>query len=161
MNNIATNIENKTVYPIIIKNKGNIYLTLYYELDSVLHNNTKHILYFQSTEDMEQFCEKNDLQAEPDIWYEYDFDAIIRNPIDYRQILMNWNLLNTIAKDFGMYFEGDCKKYDALYDLLFRLNTPIEPIPPTYMLSEKNYQYLLKVFRKKDRFLRLFDLQQN
>ena len=51
-------IENQTVYPILIKSGGKDYLTLYYyteHSDSVLHNDEKHILYFQSTEDMRAF----------------------------------------------------------------------------------------------------------
>ena len=89
---------------------------------------------------------------------EYDFDTSITNPIDYKRILENWNLLNTIASTFGMFFEGDSEKYTSLYDLLFRLNTPIEPLSPTYKISEKYFNYILKVFRKKERFLDRFEL---
>ena len=106
---------------------------------------------------MERFCKSNDLKIENDI-VEYDFDTPITNPIDYKRILENWNLLNTIASTFGMFFEGDSKKYSSLYDLLFRLNTPIEPLPPTYKISEKYFNYILKVFRKKERFLDRFEL---
>ena len=106
---------------------------------------------------MEYFCKINELKIENEV-VEYDFDAPITNPIDYKCILENWNLLNTIANTFGMFFEGDLKKYTSLYDLLFRLNTPIEPIPPTYNISEKYYKYLLKIFRKKERFLDKFEL---
>lgn len=148
------------LWSIRIKYKGNTYLTLYggWNYDSVLHNDSS-ILYFRSTGDMKLFCEKNGFRVDDDIW-EYDFEAPIENPVDYRRILENWNLLNTIAKDFGMFFEGDGKKYNALYDLLFRLNTPVDPIPPTYDMSEKYYQYILKVFRKKDRFLRRLELYE-
>lgn len=155
-------IENRVVYPILIRNKGNSYLTLYYyteHSESILHKDTKNLLYFQSTEGMELFCKENELKIENDV-VEYNFDTLISNPIDYNQVLENWNLLNTIASTFGMFFEGDLKKYSSLYDLLFRLNTLIEPIPPTYDVGGKYHNYILKVFKKKDRFLERFELYQ-
>ena len=57
-----------------------------------------------------------------------------------------------------MYFEGDSKKYNNLYDLLFRLSTPVEPIPKVYDVGERYLKYILKVFRKKDRFLERFEM---
>ena len=160
MKDVCSYIENRIVYPILIKNNGNSYLTLYYyteRSDSILHNAAKNLLYFQSTAEMERFCKINELTIENDV-VEYDFDAPISNPIDYKHILDNWNLLNTIADTFGMFFEGDLKKYTPLYDLLFRLNTPIEPIPSTYDVGDKYLRYILKIFRKKDRFLQKFEL---
>lgn len=152
-------MENREVYPVQIINKGKVYLTLFYYTaasDSILHND-KNILYFSSVEDMEAFCVGNHLQMAEEL-VAYDFDAPTANPVDYVRLLDNWNLLNTIATMFGMFFEGDCKKYDPLYDLLFRLNTPIKPIPPMYRMREKEYYSILKVFRKKDRFLDRFAL---
>ena len=108
MEDFCSCIENRIVYPILIKNNGNSYLTLYYYTEyseSVLFNNKKQILYFRSTGEMERFCEINRLNIENDV-VEYDFDASISNPIDYKRILENWNLLNTIAGDFEMFFEG-------------------------------------------------------
>lgn len=160
MKNLFNCIENRIVYPVLIKNNGNSYLTLYYyteRADSILHKDAKHLVYFQSTAEMEHFCISNELIIENDI-VEYDFDAPILNPIDYKRVLENWNLLNTIASSFGMFFEGDLKKYTTLYDMLFRLNTPIEPIPPQYDIGDKYLGYILKVFRKKDRFLERFEL---
>ena len=160
MKHFCSCIENRIVYPISIKNKENSYLTLYYyteHFDSILHKDTKKLLYFQSKEEMERFCKSNDLKIGNDI-VKYDFDTPISNPIDYKRILENWNLLNTIASTFGMFFEGDSKKYSSLYDLLFRLNTPIEPLPPTYKINEKYFNYILIVFRKKERFLDRFEL---
>ena len=159
MKDFCISIENRIVYPILIKNKNISYLTLYYYTeysDSILHKDAN-LLYFQSKEKMQYFCKINELKIENEV-VEYDFDALITNPIDYKRILENWNLLNTIANTFGMFFEGDLKKYTSLYDLLFRLNTPIEPIPPTYNISEKYYKYLLKIFGKKERFLDKFEL---
>lgn len=51
-------IENRIVYPILIKNNGNSYLTLYYyteRSDSILHNDAKNLLYFQSAAEMARF----------------------------------------------------------------------------------------------------------
>ena len=106
---------------------------------------------------MECFCKINELKIENEV-VEYDFNTPITNPIDLKRILENWNLLNTIANTFGMFFEGDLKKYTPLYDFLFRLNTPTEPISPVWKVSEKHFEYILKVFRKKDRFLDKFEL---
>ncbi|MBQ9797896.1 MAG: hypothetical protein IJW50_09285 [Clostridia bacterium] len=160
MKDFCSCIENRIVYPILIKNNGNSYLTLYYytkRSDSILHKDAKNLLRFQSIEEMEHFCKINELTIKNDV-VEYDFDTPISNPIDYKRVLDNWNLLNTIAGTFGMFFEGDLKKYTPLYDLLFRLNTPVESIPLTYDVSEKYLKYILKVFRKKDRFLAKFEL---
>ena len=160
MKDFCSCIENRIVYPILIKNNGNAYLTLYYyteHSDSILHNDSKKLLYFQSTSEMQRFCEMNGLTIENDV-VEYDFDTPISNPIDYKRILDNWNLLNTIASTFGMFFEGDMKKYTKLYDLLFKLNTPIDPISPTYNIGDQYLGLILKVFRKKDRFLERFEL---
>ena len=159
MKDFCISIENRIVYPILIKNKNISYLTLYYyteHFDSILHKDAK-LLYFSSKEKMECFCKINELKIENEV-VEYDFDAPITNPIDYKCILENWNLLNTIASTFGMFFEGDLKKYTPLYDLLFRLYTPAEPISPAWKVSEKHFEYILKVFRKKDRLLDKFEL---
>ncbi len=160
MDFLCNGIESHTVYPILIKNKEKHYLTLFYytkSSDSILHSDKKQIIYFRSTKDMEIFCKRNNLQIENEV-VEYDFDESIENPIDYKKILEKWNLLNTIAGTFGMFFEGDCKKYTSLYDLLFRLCTLIDSHPTTYQFCEKNYKNILKVFRKKDRFLDCFEL---
>ena len=120
-------IENRVVYPILIKNNKKSYLTLYYYTecyDSILQKDTKNLFYFGSKEEMDLFCKINELTIESDI-LEYDFDTPISNPIDYKRVLENWNLLNSIASTLGMFFEGDIKKYTKLYDLLFRLNTSV------------------------------------
>ena len=153
-------IENRVVYPISIKNNKSSYLTLHYyteRSDSILHNDAKNLLYFRSKEEMECFCKINELTIENDV-FEYDFDTPISNPIDYKRVLDNWNLLNTIASTFGMFFEGDMEKYTKLYDLLFRLYTSIDPTPPTYNIGDRYLGLILKVFRKKDRFLERFEL---
>ena len=159
MEKLLNCIEDKVVYPILIKNNGCSYLTLYYyteRADSILHKDSKHLLYFSSIEEINCFCIDNELKLENDV-EEYDFDSPITNPIDYSRILDNWNLLNTISSTFEMFFEGDLEKYTPLYDLLFRLCTSAESIPPTYNVGEKYLRYILKIFRKKDRFLEIFE----
>lgn len=156
------NIIDNTVYPISIKIRGVRYLTLYYytdDSDAVLNDGSKSILYFKSEESMSLFCNSRGLKIAGDI-YGYDFDAPLVNPLDYKKVLENWNLLNTIAGVFGMYFEGNLRKYTPLYDLLFCLNTPIKPIPDTYTVSEIHLKYISKVFRKKDRLLERFELYE-
>ena len=159
---LANNVIDNTVYPIVIKSRGIRYLTLYYYTDhgdSVLSDGSKSILYFKSEEDMSLFCNSRRLYKDGDV-FEYDFDAPLNNPLDYNRVLDMWNLLNTIADGFGMYFEGNAKKYTPLYDLLFCLNTSAVHIPDTYTVSEKHLKYILKVFRKKDRFLGQFELYE-
>ncbi len=159
MQSIIKNIEDGTVYSIVIKNHGIRYLTLYYRTshsDAVLHSGKK-IVCFPSKEVMRDFCNSHGLKIYGDI-YEYDFDASLDNPLDYNRVLGMWNLLNTIADGFGMYFEGNLRKYTPLYDLLFCLNTSDVPIPDTYTVSEKHLKYILKVFRKKDHLLGRFEL---
>ena len=160
MNDFCNCIENRVVYPVLIRNKGKSYLTLFYyteRSESILHKDTKNLLYFQSTEAMELFCKENELKIENDV-VEYNFDTPISNPLDYKRILENWNLLNTIASTFGMFFEGNDEKYTSLYDLLFRLNTSVDAIPPTYEVCESDYKNILKVFSKKHRCLEKFAL---
>jgi len=158
MPDIYSCIVDRVVYPILIKNSNCAYLTLYYyteHSDSILHTDSKSLLYFKSQTDMEHFCEFNNLTIEGDI-FEYDFDTPITNPIDYRCILENWNLMNTIASTLGMLFEGDREEYNEVYDLLFRLNTPMEPIRPTYDVADHKLRLIQGVFQKKDRFFERF-----
>lgn len=160
MKDFCNCIENRIVYPILIRNDKNTYLTLYYyteRADSILHKDETKLLYFQSKEELKRFCKINELKIENEV-VEYDFDTSITNPIDYIRILDNWNLLHTISSTFGMFFEGDLKKYTPLYDLLFRLNTPMEPIPTAYNISEKYFKFILKIFKKKNRLLNRFEL---
>ncbi|MBQ6789222.1 MAG: hypothetical protein IJO81_03435 [Clostridia bacterium] len=157
---IDNNITDNTVYPIVIKKRGVSYLTLYYYTergDAVLHDGGKNLIYFTSEESMAVFCDSRGLKPDGEV-YEYDFDLPLENPIDYSRMLDRWNLLNTIAYSFGMYFEGNAKKYTPLYDLLFCLSTSEKPIPETYSFSEKHLKYITKVFRKKDRFLGRLEL---
>ena len=89
MKNFCNCIENRVVYPILIKNNKKSYLTLYYYTecyDSILQKDTKNLFYFGSKEEMDLFCKINELTIENDI-LEYDFDTPISNPIDYKRVL--------------------------------------------------------------------------
>ena len=160
MEEIYNRIENNEVYPIKIIYKGKNYLILYYytkDGDCFFRGKNNGILSFLQVENMQKFCKEKGLKIGDEI-VEYDFDAPIINPIDYKKVLDGWNLLNTISQMFKMFFEGDLKKYNTLYDFLFRLNTSVETIPPTCFIDNKNYKYILKVFKKKSRFLNKFEI---
>ena len=154
-------IQGQKVYPVRIKYKGRAYLTLYYyteHSDSLLHDEEK-ILCFRDFAAIKDFCDCWGLLIDGET-SENDFDLKLENPIDYDSALNNWNLLNTIASDFGMYFEGNSKRYNSLYQLLFALSTPLEPIPDTWDVSEYYLKQLVRVFRKKERFLNRFGWYQ-
>ena len=162
MRHLKNGITDRTVYPVRLINRGQEYLTLYYyteekkNSDYLLHDG-KSIVYFASETEMKAFCEKNELNADGET-VDYDFDAPIDDPIEYCPILENWNMLNTAAWSLGMYFEGNRDKYNGLYELLFRLNTPLYPPDPpfTYTVGKRNLEGIRKVFRKKDRFFKRF-----
>lgn len=154
---ILDDITDKKVYPIIIKNGGNEYLTLYYYTakdDSILHNDT-HLICFHSFDVLQNFCADHDLSIEQET-YLFDFDLPIVNPTDYKAVLEKWNLLNTIANIFQMYFEGNDRRYTRLYDILFRYLVSSEPLSATVALDERLNRQLIRVFKKKDRFLKKF-----
>jgi len=158
MKNVCSCTDGRAVYPILVKNGGNAYWTLYYytgRSDVILHGDTKNLLYFRSKEETVRFCESRGLTIENGA-FAYDFDSPVSNPIDYKRVLDNWNLLNTAADTLGMFFEGNEKKHTGLYNLLFRLNTPAVPISPTYRVCDKYLKQIGKVFRKKDRFFERF-----
>ena len=50
------------------------------------------------------------------------------------------------------------KKREQVNDLLFRLNTLIDPISLIYNIGDQYLGLILKVFRRKDSFLERFEL---
>jgi len=153
MDTICAEIVDRTVYPIRIQNGGAVYLTLYYytaQADAVLHSDR--ILSFDSPEDMDFFCRENGLRLENHT-AEFDFDAPLSTVIDPAVVLDRWNLLNTVARIFGMYFEGNDKKYTPLYDRLFYRSLSQGSASDRFRLSDRQYRQLQKVFGKKDRLL--------
>jgi len=150
-------IVDKTVYPIVICGGGREYLALYCytKSDDALIGDGKNVLCFHDETEIRRFCEDAGLTIE---WIpgKYDFDEPIENPIRYSKVLDRWNLLNTIAGMFGMYFAGNERKYDGLYDLLFRCSTSAVEIAERVYLNEKHIRQLQKIFCKKGRFLKRF-----
>lgn len=161
MSIIFKDIVDKTVYPVKIRNGGKEYLTLYYYTvkdDALLHDPT-HLICFRDDGALTKFCADNGLKLEQET-YTFDFDLSIANPANYKELLHQWNLLNTISNIFGRYFEGKSKKYDSLYDLLFRYYTSVAPLSSAATLSEKDKTRLARVFQKKDRLLGFFKLYE-
>ncbi len=154
MNVFINDIANREVWPILIKNEGKSFYTLYYYTsndDAILHDNLS-ILYFDSYNDLKSFCINNALVIMDDFQV-FDLDIPTVSPTDYRMVLNNWNLLNTISNIFGMYFEGNDRKYDSVYDLLFRCCTSIENLPKQITFKEKINKSIFKVFERKNRLL--------
>lgn len=159
MKDLNGKIIDKEVLPIKIKNEGEIFLTLYYftDKDDAVLNNSRSVIAFANECEMIEFCKKNELTLLNENMM-YDFDIPLSNPINYSSILNNWNMLNTISNIFEMHFEGNEKKYNALYNLLFRLSTPIEPIPSKVFIDRRFVNMLTKVFKKKNKFLKKIEL---
>ena len=159
MDKIASEIKDKQVFPIIIINECKSYLTLQYEnmsgVDTVLHSSK--VLYFENMESLKSYCERNELTLDDGI-YTHDLDAPIDNPVDYRRILDNWNLLNTISESLGLKFEGNKKKYNPLYDLFFGMVTSSENVPEKIELLPLHHKLLLKAFKNKNKLLSYFEL---
>lgn len=146
----------ETGYPIKIMYKGKVFFSLYFdEGDTLLGIDGKIICY--ST--MEELCNnlKNHFIIDKSLCI-YDFDNLnLNNPIDYNDILVKWNLLNTIAKMFNMYFEGNAKERTYTYNYLFSCNFAIEKLPKTIEMPNRCIKDINKTFKKKDRYLkRLF-----
>ncbi len=159
MHVIMNDIQDREVYPIVIKSDKREYLTLYYytlEGDSVLHNST-HFICFSTIEKLATFCTDHALHIAQKPTH-FDFDVPIKDRSDYSAHLNNWNLISTIANVFSMYFEGNCRKYTPLYNRLFQLNTAAGGIPGRINLRKKYTAQLITVFKKKNRFLRRFSV---
>ena len=147
-------IADKEVYPIVVKNGGKEFLTLYYytELsDSILHT-SQELVYFKNFDELKQFCQHNSLSIQQDL-YTFDFDVSLINPTYYKVVLENWNLINTVSDIFNIDFDGNSEKYDDLYELLFNCCTSETELPQSIALDEKSNQALLRVFEKKNSLL--------
>lgn len=153
------NIMDRTVYPVVLRCGGREFLTLYYDVnggDAVLHDGA-HFICFRDMGELNAFCADAGVAVFGEVLL-YDFDLPLEGEIDYSSLLNNWNLLNTLAGTFGMYFEGDRKKYDGLYNLLFRLSTCAEQIAPKIRLCRAHARQLKRIFHRRERFLKRFVL---
>lgn len=123
-------------YPIKIIYKNEDFFTLYFDdIDELLKNDKKIVCYNSVKEliNSESLMYKID-----DSLCVYDFNKnYYFNPIDYNEVLDKWNLLNTISKMFGMYFEGDQKNKTYTYEYLFSCVFSKEEIPKYYKLPKK------------------------
>jgi len=154
---ILNDISNGKVFPLLIINCQKKYLTLFYyneKNDSILHTKD-HLVSFKDDSELRSFCVENDLSLEGDTCT-FNFDTPNENPVNYRDALDKWNLLNTISTIFTMFFEGNSKRYDALYDFLFCCSTSAEKIPDTIFLNEEFNAQLTRVFRRKNRLIDRF-----
>ena len=149
------NNDENIIYVIKIIHRSKEVYTGYYcdnSEDAVLHDD-KNFLAWRNLKDLTEYLDAQKLPYVIDEIPVYDFDKSPENPVDYNSVLNKWNLLNTLAGIYGMYFEGDCKKYDGVYELLFCCATSDEKLPPKYKMTEKYFRLLDKVFRKQARYL--------
>ena len=147
------------VYHTAIRYDGLEYLTLgyYTKAGEALLHDTDTVVCFSDEAQMMEFCINNGLKLSAEVFL-YDFDVPIRNPVGYSDVLDKWNMLNTIAGLFGMYFEGDRRKYNGIYDLLFRLSTSAVPIQSVQWLSKRHILQLQRIFRKQGRYFKKFQM---
>ncbi len=152
---ILSNITNKKVYYTLIKWNNAIYFTgFYYDINEndFLFNNGENIIGFKSVEELRIFCDKNNLELSTDI-SEFDFDKELDNPINYKEALNKWNLLNTISLNLNIAFEGNGNKYDEIYNYLFSCNFAVEPIPELYNIPNIYYREIQQIFKNQFRLL--------
>lgn len=154
MNIALHDILDHAVYPTTIKNCEKTYITLFYynSIDSAFLHTGKNIICFESYDVLKRFCAANALVIVGKNSV-FDFDIPITNPVNYRTVLDNWNLLNTISNTRGMYFEGNDTKYTPVYKQLFRHCTSTAECPDAITYNDNTRQKILKVFKKKNRLL--------
>ena len=139
-------------FPIEIKYKNEEYYTLYFDIDDNLLSNKKNIICYKNIQKIiDVYSETYKIASEIVV---YDFNnKNYENPIDYKETLNKWNLLNTMSSMFKMYFEGDSKKRTRTYVYLFSCCFAIEKLPQKVALPKKCIDDINKVFRKQERFL--------
>ena len=143
----------KIGYPVKFIYKGEQFITLYFDDNDNLLRQDDGIICYDSEEEL-LAAQKEHFSIDKYL-YVYDFDTIkITNPIDYKDILNKWNILNTIAKMFNMYFEGDSNKRSYTYNYLFYCSLSIEKLPQLFKIPDRCIKDLNKVFSKKDRYLK-------
>ncbi len=152
---ILNRIENKKIYCTQIKWNNAVYFTgFYYDMDGndFLFNNGENIIGFKSVEELRIFCDENNLELSTDI-SEFDFDKILDNPINYKEALNKWNLLNTISINLNIAFEGNEYKYNETYNYLFSCNFAVEPLPELYNIPNIYYREIQQVYKNQCKLL--------
>ena len=106
-------------------------------------------MHYGNLKDVEKFCDTEHIfmSLEP---YIYNFDIKICDVINCDDILVNWNLLNTISLLFGMHFEGNERKYDSIYDFLFYSSMSEAKVR---RINNNQKKKLQRVFKQKNRLL--------
>ncbi len=147
------NNEKNEIYAIkLIYRSEEMYMGYDCSNDTVLHDD-RYYLAWRSLKALTEYLDTQKLSYLIDDISVYDFDKSPENPVDYNSVLEKWNLLNTFAKTYGMYFEGNGKKYNGVYEFLFRCVTSVVELPPKYKMPGKYFKLLDKVFRKQARYL--------
>lgn len=152
---LLNKLKNNEVFSVTIKWKNNLYYTgYYYDADGndYLFNDLKNILCFKTYDELISFCAQNSLTLDNKV-AEYDFDIIPTNPIDYRNSLNRWNLLDTISSNLNMVFEGNDNKYTEVYNYLFSCNFAVNPLPASYKIPDDYFQLIINVFNKQTELL--------
>lgn len=139
-------------YPIKIIFKKECFVTLYFDdVDELLVRN-KNIICYNSEKELID-SEKSIYELD-DSLVVYDFNKTnYENSVDYKEVLDKWNLLNTIAKMYKMYFEGNQKDKTYTYNYLFNCVFSIKELPKCYELPEKCLLDINKVFKKTKRYM--------
>ena len=148
-------LQIQEVFPVLIKWKNILYYAGHYydEMgnDKLFHSQ-HNIECFSSLAKLTEFCSKNCFKLDSKV-VKYDFDIAPTNPIDYKDILDKWNLLNTISESLNIFFEGNERKYDNPYHYLFSCCFAINPLPPTYRIPNNYFCLINKVFNKQNKIL--------
>ncbi len=140
-------------YPIKIIFRNECFFTLYFDDTDELLIRNKNIICYNSEKELIDF-EK--------LMYELDDSLVVydcnktnyEDPVDYKEVLDKWNLLNTIAKMYKMYFEGDQKDKTYTYNYLFSCVFSKDELPKCYKLPEKCVLDINKVFKKTERYIK-------
>ena len=140
-------------YPIKIIFKNECFFTLYFDDTDELLTRNKNIICYKSEKEL---IDSEKLMYELDnSLVVYDFNITkYNNPVDYKEILDKWNLLNTIAKMHKMYFEGDQKDKTFTYNYLFSCVVSKEELPKYYKLPNRCILDINKVFKKIERYIK-------
>lgn len=142
----------KIGYPVKFIYKDEEFISLYFDDDKLLTQDDK-ILCYNSKKELYETQTGNFIIDESLSIYDFDVKNIT-NPVDYKDVLNKWNILNTIAKMFNMYFEGDSNKRNYTYNYLFHSSFLKENLPKLYKIPDRCIKDLKKVFYKKDRYLK-------
>ncbi len=92
---------------------------------------------------------------------EYDFDVMPTNPIDYRNILDKWNILNTISTNLNIAFEGNENTYNDVYNYLFSCNFSVNSLPTLYKITDNYFRLINSVFNMQTKVLQKLNYFDN